>query len=225
MYKNLLIIFLLGGFAFAAAAQTSSPDTTKTKKDIQNRKRDSVNSKRFAPKVTKEKVYHPDTLHDPHKAVMRSLMIPGWGQIYNHQWYLVPVIYAGLGLLVDAIIFNQRNYGPNLVVARYFEHGVAPTPNQPDYNLYELYVTYQVPATTVYSIVNSYDRDRDLSIFGLLGAWGIQVIDAYITAKFQQVYTMDTNFSYKVEPMFGQPVYAQTLSGAFVTGVKVTLRF
>jgi hypothetical protein len=227
MYKNLLIIFLLISFAGAASAQTSSPDTTKTKKDIQNRKRDSVTSKRFVPKVTKdkEKVYHPDSTHSPHLAVVRSLMIPGWGQIYNHQWWKVPIIYAGLGLLADAIIFNQKNYAPNLIVARYYEHAVTPTPNDPQYALWALYQQYGVQAQTVYDIVDSYDRDRDLSIFGFLGAWGIQAIDAYIDAKFQHSYTMDTNFSFKVEPMFNQPVYAQNLNGAFISGIKVTLRF
>jgi hypothetical protein len=225
MYKNLLIIFLLFSFATAASAQTSGPDTTKTKKDIQNLKQDSVKSKRFVPKVKKEKVYHPDSTHSPHLAVIRSLMIPGWGQIYNHQWWKVPIIYAGLGLLADAIIYNQRNYAPNLIVARYYEHAITPTPNDPQYKLWATYQQYGVQAQTVYDIVDGYDRDRDLSIFGFLGAWGVQAVDAYIDAKFQHSYTMDTNFAFKVEPMFNQPVYAQNLNGAFISGIKVTIRF
>jgi hypothetical protein len=225
MFRNLLIILFLVSLAGTALAQTSSPDTTKTKKDIQNRKRDSVTSKRFVPKVTKDKAYHPDSTHNPHIAVIRSLIIPGWGQVYNHQWWKVPIIYAGLGLLADAIIFNQKNYVPNLIVARYYEHTVTPGPNDPQYALWALYKQYDVQQQTVYDIVDSYDRNRDLSIFGFLGAWGIQAIDAYIDAKFRHSYTMDTNFSFKVEPMFSQPVYAQNLNGAFISGIKVTLRF
>lgn len=230
MYKYLLIIFLLCGIAFSGMAQTSSPDTTKTKKDEQLLKHDSVPSKRFVPKVTKvtkEKVYHPDSTHSPHKAVIRSLMIPGYGQIYNHHWWKVPVIYATLGLLADAVAFNQRYYAPNLVVAHYYEQGVTSLPTTAkDYALWAEYQHYQVPQQTVYSLVDSYRRNRDLSIFGFVGFWGVQAIEAYIDAKFQHSYTMDTDFSFKVEPAIlnQQPFYALN-SGPIIPGIKLTFAF
>src|ERR1700760_3682276 len=110
MYKCLLFIAFVIGFGFAAKAQTLDTVATKTKTDSLVHKSDSAKSKRYYPKITKEKTYHPDTLHDPHKAVMRSLMIPGWGQIYNHRWWKLPLIYAGIGLLGDVVVFNQHYY-------------------------------------------------------------------------------------------------------------------
>jgi hypothetical protein len=226
MYRYLLIIFLLTGFAFTAMAQKPQMDTIRTKKDSLNLKRDSVTSKRFVPKVTKEKTYHPDSLHDPHKAVIHSLMIPGWGQIYNHQWWKVPLIYAGLGLLADVVIYNQRQYGPLLIVARYYERGQIPGPKDPQYALFNAY--YQggagIPAATVYDEVNSYIRDRDLGILGFMAAWGIQAVDAYIDAKFQHSYTMDTNFSFRIGPtILNQPTYAmESLGGPVTPGLKLT---
>ena len=224
MYRYLLVIFMVSAFSCAALAQTSAPDSTKTKKDRQNAKQDSVTSKRFVPKVTKDKVYHPDSLHSPHKAVIRSLIIPGWGQLYNHQWWKVPIIYGGLGLLFDAILFNQRYYAPNLIVAKYREHGVTPGPNDPQYALYETYQSYNVQDQTIYDLVDSYRRDRDLSIMGFVGAWGVQMIDAYIDAKFQHSYTMDTDFSFKIAPtiMNSQPVFAESGSGPVTMGLKLT---
>ena len=227
MYKYLLVIFLLTGFAFSAKAQ--APDLSKqTKKDSINQRADSVTQKRFAPKVTHDnKIYHPDSTHDPHKAVIHSLLIPGWGQVYNHQWWKVPFIYAGLGLLADVIIFNQKQYEPNLVVAHYYEQGqtlaTLPTTAK-DYALFQLYQDNGVPETTVDDLVYSYDRDRDLGIFGFLGAWGIQILDAYIDAKFKQSYTMDTNFTFKVEPVIinQQPIYTFA-SGSVIPGLKLTL--
>ena len=225
MYKYLIIIFLLTGFAFTAIAQTPQTDTVRNKKDSLNLKHDSVTSKRFVPKVTKEeKKYHPDSLHDPHKAVIRSLMIPGWGQIYNHQWWKVPIIYAGLGLLADVIIFNQQQYGPLLVVAKYYERGQTPLPTDPQYALWKAYQTAGVPQQSVYDYVNSYIRNRDLGILGFMAAWGIQAVDAYIDAKFQHSYTMDTDFSFKVGPtIINQPTYAlQSFNGPVIPGVKLT---
>lgn len=207
---------------FTALAQKPQLDTIRNKKDSLNLKHDSVTSKRFVPKVTKEKIYHPDSLHDPHKAVVRSLIIPGWGQIYNRQWWKVPIIYAGLGLLADVIIYNQRQYGPLLVVAKYREHGVTPSPGYPQYELYQEYAG--VPDQTVYDGVNGYIRDRDLGILGLLAGWGIQAVDAYIDAKFKHSYTMDTDFSFKVAPtIINQPTYAESFgSGPITPGLKLT---
>jgi len=224
MYKYLLTIFLVTGIALTAMAQKPQMDTVRNKRDSLNLKRDSASSKRFVPKVTKEKAYHPDSTHSPHKAVMRSLMIPGWGQIYNHQWWKVPVIYAGLGLLADAIIFNERYYKPTLVVAIYYEHGITPTPSMPQYNLYLEYQNAGTPAQSIYDAVNSYRRDRDLSIMGFAAAWGIQMVDAYIDAKFQHSYTMDTDFSFKISPTIinQQPMYAYNFNGPVIPGLKLT---
>jgi len=223
MHKFLLIIFLITGCVLTALAQKPELDTVRNKKDSLNLKRDSVTSKRFVPKVTKdEKIYHPDSLHDPHKAVIRSLMIPGWGQIYNHQWWKVPIIYAGLGLLADVIIYNQRQYGPLLVIAKDREHGTPPSPGSPEYATYQEYAG--VPDQTVYDAVNGYIRDRDLGILGLLAGWGIQAVDAYIDAKFKHSYTMDTDFSFKVAPtIINQPTYAESFGGGPITpGLKLT---
>ena len=78
MYKYLLLIFLVTGLAFSAMAQGPVLNSKPTAKDSINKRADSVTSKRFAPKVTHDdKLYHPDSTHSPHKAVMRSLMENG----------------------------------------------------------------------------------------------------------------------------------------------------
>jgi hypothetical protein len=230
MYKYLLTAFLVAGLAITAMAQSPQLDTVRNKKESLTMKHDSATSKPFVPRVKKDnKMYHPDSLHSPHKAVLHSLIIPGWGQVYNHQWYYVPVIYAGLGLLVDAIIFNQNNYKPNLAVAHYYEEGRSiqnlPT-NSPYYSLWYTYTqVYNLPEQTVYDEVDSYRRDRDLSIMGFVGAWGIQAIQAYIQAKFQHSYTMDTDFTLKISPTIlnQQPFYADTFNGPVIPGLKLTI--
>ncbi|MBV8390244.1 MAG: hypothetical protein JO080_10630 [Mucilaginibacter sp.] len=135
----------------------------KNKKDSLNRAKDSVASKRYYPKITKEKTYHPDSLHDPHKAVMRSLMIPGWGQIYNHRWWKLPLIYGGLGLLGDVVIFNNNYYKEFLKEALLREKGIVNTP-QNDKAL------AGVSNDDVVTYTNLYRRNRDLGILGFVVA-------------------------------------------------------
>lgn len=197
----------------------------KSKADSVQSKRDSLKSKAFNPKITTEKIYHPDSNHSPHRAVMHSLMIPGWGQLYNHQWWKVPVIYAGLGLIGWAYVFNEKNYTDNLAIARYRKRGQEPQKGEKYYNLYQEYKLYNYPDQSIYDAVNSYRRYRDISVLGFVGAWGINVVDAYIDAKFQHSYTMDSNLSMRIRPtMINQQgeMYAGSFNSSVIPGIKFT---
>lgn len=215
MYKSSFLILFFACCFFAAKAQKPDTVTVKSKADSNAMKHDSATSKKFVPKITKEKTYHPDTLHDPHKALIRSLIIPGWGQLYNRQWYFVPVIYGGLGILGDAIAFNQRYYNIFLKEAQLRERGAPATQLNP------LLSNVSTPDVTTY--VDSYRRDRDLCILGTLGAWGIQAIQAYIDAKFKHSYTMDNNLSFKIKPdVIEQPSYAFNSMGSYIPALTIT---
>jgi len=235
MYRYLLIIGFIFFSLSTVSAQTA--DTThkaskatrkaakavSSKDTLKGKRQDTVAVK--SPRVKKEKVYHPDSLHDPHKAVIRSLIVPGWGQLYNHQWYFVPAIYAGLGLLVDAVIFNNTYYKEFLQLAKYREYGITPTPGMAYYADAVLY--QQQPDQAIYDANDGYRRNRDLCILGFAGAWGIQCIQAYIQAKFIHSFSVDNNLSMRVEPgVMSQPsLFAQTSAISVMPGLKITFTF
>lgn len=211
-----------------AAARGQRPDfgVPKTKADSVKAKADSLRSKVFAPSIVDEKIYHPDSTHSPRKAVMHSLMVPGWGQLYNHKWWKVPMVYGGLGLIGWMYVFNQQYYKENLTIAQYRKRGYVPNPNDAYYQTYQQYAQYGYSDQTINEAVRGYRRYRDLSVLLFVGGWGLQIIDAYIDAKFIHSYTMDNNLSFKVSPqLISQPVYAYSLSGAYVPGLKVTFTF
>ncbi|ASU36442.1 DUF5683 domain-containing protein [Mucilaginibacter xinganensis] len=228
MYKYLLTIWLLAGFIFTARAQ--NPDTTgkivvKSKMDTLKASRqdtDVVQSK--VPKIRKAKVYHPDTLHSPHKAVMRSLIIPGWGQVYNHKIWKVPIIYGVLGSFGAGIAFNAKYYKEFLQLSIYRNHLVVPAPGDPYYAEYMQYKAANVQDQAIYDAKDAYRRNRDLCILGAVVFWGINAVDAYIDAKFIHSYTLDNNFSMRVTPgLINQPVtYAQTSAFSYIPGIKIT---
>jgi len=223
MYKYLFVILLLNSL-LSAKAQNPALKLKESLKDSINRHQDSITFKLLTPKIKPDyKKYHPDSLHSPRKAVIRSLILPGLGQVYNHQWWKVPLIYTALGLLGDAYLFNQHYYHEFLALSIYREGRIPPP--LPGSKYYNDYVLYQGQRDqTIYDANDAYRRDRDLSIMGFAAFWGIQVIDAYIDAKFKHSYTMDTNFSYNIDPTFINPstLYAQSSNSPVIPGIKLT---
>jgi len=230
MYKYPFLILLLVSVAFAAFAQ--KPDTSAAKKKV--RARDTLVSTKSDTSITrakmikpkKEKVYHPDSTHSPHTAIMRSLMVPGLGQIYNRKYWKVPLIYGGLGAVAYYLVWNVRNYNEYVILSHYREFATVLKPTDP----YYLYATELAQAGVtdqqIYDQADYYRRNRDLLVLGFVGGWFIQVIDAYIDAKFINSYSIDNNLSMRIAPgLLNQPMYTQNFTGSFIPGIKITFAF
>ena len=232
MLKRFLTTVLFLGFAIFAMGQTPDTVAAKAKTDTVVKKVDTVKRSSFAPKIKKEPEYHPDSTHSPKLAVRRSLFIPGWGQYYNRGlWYIkVPAIYLGLGLLGKAIIDNQKQYKVYLALARISNTGGIPQPGDRLYasylkykREYDLYVVnYGATYADLENAANGYQRNFQISILSVLVVWGVQVVEAYIDAKFINAYTVDNNLSFKVSPTIMQPMYASNFNNAFIPGIKFT---
>jgi hypothetical protein len=214
MLKYLFALtFFLG--CLSAKAQIADTAVRRINKDSITLKRDSATSKPFKPKVKPEKIYHPDSTHSPRKAFFHSLIAPGWGQIYNKQYLWLPPIYVGLGLLADAIVFNQHYYSEFLKESQLRAH--ADTTGR-------IKAYAGVPDQTIYDVKDGYRRNRDLSILGFVGAWGLNAVQAYVAAKFIHSYTMDNNLGIKFTPtLLTQPVYASNINYTFTAGFKLTI--
>jgi hypothetical protein len=188
-------------------------------------KHDSLISKPFVPKIKPDKVYHPDSTHSPHTAVIRSLIFPGLGQIYNHHglWWRLPAIYGGMGALIYNIISNGRDYVGFLAESTWRAGGrIGPEP-LPTYLGQNI---TNVADQTIYDYKDNLRRNRDLSIFGLVGAWGLNMVDAYVEAKFMHSYSMDNNLSFKISPTLSSPpVYASNFNPTFTPALKITFQF
>jgi hypothetical protein len=221
------------------SVQAQKPDTIghRNKKDSINLKRDSLKSKPFRQVIKppkKEPVYHPDSNHSPHTAVIRSLMIPGWGQIYNRHglYWRLPAIYGGLGILFYEIYTNGKDYNTFLRESEWRAHGRPPNldaKGQPILGTGEPVPVYNgtylinVSDQAIYSYKDNLRRNRDLSIFILVAVWGINAVDAYVEAKFINSYTMDNNLSFKISPsIINQPIYASNFNSTFTPALKIT---
>lgn len=214
--RNWFICLVFVLCSLDALAQKPDLGTTRSSKDSLNRVRDSISSKPFVPKASNDKIYHPDSLHSPHKAFVHSAIIPGWGQVYNKRYWKLPIIYGGFALLGYAIVWNQQQYNILIKEAKIRRDGGTSTGP---------YATYPGGYQQFFDAAAADQRNFQLCIFGTVALWGIQCIDAYIDAKFIHSYSVDNNLAIKVAPTFvNPPVYALNNNG-YIPGVKLTLAF
>lgn len=113
----------------------------------------------------------------PWGAVLRSAIIPGWGQIYNESYIKAPIVWGIFGALVAVWIWNNHKYSDSQNL--YLQNLNNPNP--------------QVP--------NSYRNNRDfyrdqrdlVSIYiGL--AYFLNLVDAYVDA---QLFDFSVNENYR----------------------------
>jgi hypothetical protein len=194
---TLLLVLSIGDLCFPNTSK-AIPQNRDTSLNITN-----ILTGKLMDTVQKErskKRSYPDSTHSPSLAFKRSLIIPGWGQIYNRRWWKVPIVYAGLGLLSSAVVFNQRYYKQYLRILFLVRRSERPNADDSQ-EIKTLYANISKESpTAIENAVNGYQRNMQLSILGIAGAWTIQAIDAYIDAKFIHSYTMDRDLSFRIKP-------------------------
>ncbi|MDN3586732.1 DUF5683 domain-containing protein [Pedobacter aquatilis] len=153
------------------------------------------------------------------KAVFRSMLIPGWGQLYNNQllnnklnakgektghfWQRtytlgkVGLIYGGFGALTLSYIESRKNYKIFLTEAqnRAFNKLQTDTaklrPLNPDLTRYG--------DTNVLDAQAIYKRNSQIVIFSYFAVYAVQIIDAYVAARLN-FFDVDDKLSFKVTP-------------------------
>ncbi len=114
-------------------------------------------------------------VHSPKKATLFSACLPGLGQVYNHKYWKVPIIYAGGAYLIYAFSFNNTQY------KRFKNAYIALTDDDP--NTIDEF-NGLVPKDQLLYYKDQYRRNRDLSFIGFFGLYILQIVDASVDAYF-----------------------------------------
>ncbi|MEH6307917.1 DUF5683 domain-containing protein [Olivibacter sp. CPCC 100613] len=221
----LLVFFSIGcSFAFAQV-----PDSVRTPGDISKDRFDmtdtaNVSKKERKRRKEKQEEQKPVVYKDSARlalealtkqAVRRSLILPGWGQLFNRGWGYVkaPIIWAGFGGLGYSFVFAQNNYSETLEEVRFrlANQGLSQNPKYPDY----------VTTEWLIGAKDFYRRNRDLTILLTVGWYALNVIDAYIDAKFKR-YDMSDDLTFNIRPTLMQVPGMMAYRTTPVVGLKAT---
>jgi hypothetical protein len=135
--------------------------------------------------------YAPDSLakrHDPRKATLYSAFCPGLGQIYNHKYWKLPIVWAAVGIPAGTYFYNKAWYErcqfALSVLNNYTELGdTIPTSVLKKVNpLLRQFVTDATQDNALRDYRNEYRQNEDYSILFFLLFWGLQIVDATVDA-------------------------------------------
>lgn len=166
----------------------------------------------------KDTVIVKKKVHSPRRATLRSLIIPGWGQIYNRKYWKVPIVYAGIGIPVYLFFDNKRWYDRT----RYALSLVANGLTQDSASLAKVHpqlLTLVTSANSEGSLINyrnEFRRDMDYSILFTLLMWGLNVADATVDAHLMG-FDVSDDLAMKIRPTL--------MNGSMTPGISVVLNF
>ena len=138
---------------------------------------------------------------DPSKATWSALVFPGGGQIYNHKYWKLPIVYGGFLGCAYALNWNNQMYSD------YSQAYLDIMDDDPNTASYEEFLPprYDIEANKDYlkrvfkNRKDNYRRQRDLSIFCFIGVYLISVIDAYVDAELSN-FDITDDLSVQVRP-------------------------
>ena len=149
---------------------------------------------------------------DPAKATWCALVFPGGGQIYNHKYWKLPIVYGGFLGCAYALNWNNQMYSD------YSQAYVDIMDDDPGTASYEDFLPprYDIEANKDYltrvfkNRKDNYRRQRDLSIFCFIGVYILSVVDAYVDAELSN-FDITNDLSVQVQPTTIETDNRQTL--------------
>jgi hypothetical protein len=159
----------------------------------------------------------------PRQATLKSLMIPGWGQLYNRQYWKLPLVagaFITLGMIAN---YNQVRYSKY----RDYYFVVSVHPEDPKYVPpatvavpYEDGVTRDLDVNQLKRINDGFRRNRDYTYIGMVLAWALNVVDANVSAHLK-TFDVSDDLSLHVKPI----MEIDPLSQGMVSGLSLSFNF
>lgn len=165
---------------------------------------------------TTRKFFGIDTLTPrdrPRIIFQRSMLIPGWGQYMNKDYWKMPVVYGAAVGGLYAIRSNNKKYNFYLDHVEILQkNGQASMPpmNNPG--------GISISKETYARAASSFKRYRDLSIIGFALGWTLFAVEANVTAHLK-TFDISDDISLRWRPTLIPG------GGTYATGVQLSLNF
>ena len=138
--------------------------------------------------------------HSPRRATKLSLIFPGLGQIYNHKYWKLPIVYGGFGTIAYFYGVNHSEYTKFKNA-----YNFVTTPGSDKLSPVNDYVTrYNKNATLLLSGRDYYRRNLELTYIVAGVLYVLVAIDAQVDAQFFN-FDVSNDLSLNIKPFVQQP--------------------
>ncbi len=145
---------------------------------------------------------------DPQRAALLSAVLPGLGQVYNRQYWKVPLVISGMIVFAHYINYNNRVYH-SLRNAALINNATGENP-------------YSSVINSTTGLVRNRDifrRNRDFMIVLGSAFYLLQIVDAHVSAHLDE-FTVNKDLALRIEPSIeSSPLFSHAV------GVSFALRF
>ncbi|RPE12217.1 hypothetical protein EGT74_01275 [Chitinophaga lutea] len=130
-------------------------------------------------------------LHSPRKAAFYSAVLPGLGQVYNREYWKVPLVYAALGISTGFFIDNMSKF------REYRDAYRTRIANRNNPNFVDPYLKYD--DSDLKYLRDGYRQYVDYSVLVFVAAYALNIVDATVFAHLRQ-FDISDDLSIRIAP-------------------------
>jgi hypothetical protein len=139
------------------------------------------------------------------KAALRSAILPGLGQAYNKKYWKIPLVYGALAIPISTFRYNSDWYDKTR-----FAYSVRVTNDTANFkNIARELQPISTEALRTYR--NSFRKNMDFSVLGLLLMWGLNIVDATVDGHLR-TFNISDDISMSIQPSSRNLQYGLGLS-------------
>ncbi|MEM6265178.1 MAG: DUF5683 domain-containing protein [Bacteroidota bacterium] len=160
--------------------------------------------------------------YSPRVAWKRSLLFPGWGQLYNDSYWKIPIVYGGLAGLGYIVFLNDQGY-KDFRRAYRIRIQQADGLDISDEDLAFLASDDIYANSDVGGLRSRRDRlrrDRDFYVILTIGWHLLSVLDAYVDAHLKG-FDVSEDITFKVRPVLIPTVEGNALAPGLGIGMPL----
>ena len=149
----------------------------------------------------------------PRIIFQRSMLVPGWGQLMNKDYWKLPVVYGAAAGGLIAIRSNNKRYN------YYLDHvEILEESNQTSMPPLDNPNGISISKETYARAASAFKRYRDLSIIGFAVGWTLFAVEANVTAHLK-TFDISDDISLRWSPT------VIPIGGTYAAGVQLSLNF
>lgn len=154
-----------------------------------------------------------DTSYKPRTAIIRSAIIPGWGQITNKKYWKLPLVYGALGTTSYLFFRNIKQFNAS---RNAYNLAIDGDPSN-DNLIPQPYYSVIGQPDRIKNFRNEVRQNADYCALLFIFFWGLNVVDAAVDAHLK-MFDVSDDLSLQLKP--GYSPFANTHGISLVLRIK-----